>query len=164
MQRVRSIKIKFLFSWKPVLYLILKYVRPKCLEKAQNSFPVKEKEFFSWWKVSKSIVRLFLAYAGRLNLSEFEVENRPFWDPHPQKPIILFFLKIKGFWREQFRQLSYLTMLPVDKKWKKKDIFYLLLGNLNARYFLTLHNIWPQWFCYLCVLHPWGRKIPKDAK
>ena len=79
MQRVRSIKIKFLFSRKPVLYLILKYVRPRCLEKAQNSFPVKEKEVFLLME-SVQIYRaaFFGEHARRLNLSEFEVKNRPF--------------------------------------------------------------------------------------
>ena len=28
---------------------------------------------------------------------------------------------------------------------------------------LVLVNKW-KWFCYLCVLRPWRRKIPKDAK
>ena len=59
MQQVRPIKLQFLFSWKPVLCLILNYVRRRCLEKAQNYLLVKGKEFFSWWKVSISLRATF---------------------------------------------------------------------------------------------------------
>ena len=38
-------------------------------------------------------------------------------------------------------------------------LLWLLFKNMNKKnHFAT------QWFCYLCILHPWGIKIPKYPK
>ena len=74
MQQVRPIKLQFLFSWKPVLCLILNYVRRRCLEKAQNYLLVKGKEFFSWWKVSISLRATFCGERQETYLPNFRLK------------------------------------------------------------------------------------------
>ena len=37
-------------------------------------------------------------------------------------------------------------------------------AKMHMNIFQVLQHTYMQWFCYLCILHPWCIKIPKDAK
>ena len=94
MQQVRPIKLQFLFSWKPVLCLILNYVRRRCLEKAQNYLLVKGKEFFSWWKVSISLRATFFGERQETYLPNFRLKIGHLETSTTETYHILIFLEI----------------------------------------------------------------------
>ena len=94
MQQVRPIKLQFLFSWKPVLCLILNYVRRRCLEKAQNYLLVKGKDFFSWWKVSISLRATFFGERQETYLPNFRLKIGHLETSTTETYHILIFLEI----------------------------------------------------------------------
>ena len=101
---------------------------------------VKEEDFFFVDEKCPNIsVRLCLRTRGKLMLA-----NKGILRLRPRKPIdnLIFFWRIKDFWRDQFTSRFLFTLRLSMAKNRKNSIFQLLPRNQDfARFFLTVAPI-----------------------